>query len=75
MKEFKYWCDLFDDQLPQLFTLCKNESEDLFYICSGLNFVATIHQKNHHWQQVGGEEMPKKIIIEIGNFLEICVRN
>jgi hypothetical protein len=70
MLKMTYWCDVFGDQLPQPFTLLNNEVEEVVYIYSGFTFVGAIHHNHYNWQQIGGEEMPKKIIEEIGLYIQ-----
>lgn len=70
MVKIDYWCELFENQLPLLYTLLQGEVSDMFYICVGDQLVGTINKVTNGWQQIGGRKLSEEFIDDIGNFIE-----
>jgi len=70
MVKIDYWCELFDNQLPHLYTLFQADVSEVFYICVGNQLVGTINKVTDGWQQIGGDRMPTKFIEELGRVIE-----
>lgn len=70
MIKINYWCGLFDNHLPHLFTLCKGDLDGFFYICVGPKLVAVIDKVKDNWQQISGDEMPDEFIEHFGKFID-----
>lgn len=70
MVKIDYLCDLFENQLPLLYTLMQGDVSDVFYVCVGDRLVGTINKVTDGWQQINGREMPEAFIENIGNYIE-----
>lgn len=70
MVKIDYLCELFDNQLPLLYTLFQADVTDVFYVCVGDQLIGTINRVTDGWQQINGREMPDAFIADIGNYIE-----
>jgi hypothetical protein len=70
MVKIDYLCDIFDNQLPLLFTLMQGDSKEFFYICVGDQLVGTINKVTDGWEQIGGSKMSDEFINKIGEVIE-----
>ena len=70
MVKIDYLCDLFENQLPHLYTLMQGDVSEVFYVCIGDQLVGTINKVTDGWEQIGGRLMPEEFIDEIGKFIE-----
>jgi len=70
MVKIDYLCELFENQLPLLYTLMQADMSDVFHVCVGEQLIGTINKVKDGWEQIGGREMPDEFIGELGNFIE-----
>lgn len=70
MIKIDYLCELFENQLPLLYTLLQEEVSSVFYVCIGGQLVGTINRVTDGWEQIGGRKMSEEFITDIGNFIE-----
>ncbi|MBB2145107.1 hypothetical protein GM921_06415 [Pedobacter sp. LMG 31464] len=70
MVKIDYLCELFDNQLPYLYTLLQLDVNDVFCVCIGDQLVGTIKKVTNGWEQIGGREMSNEFIADIGKFIE-----
>ncbi|WP_131552561.1 hypothetical protein [Pedobacter frigiditerrae] len=70
MVKIDYLCELFENQLPLLYTLMQSDISDVFYVCVGDQLIGTINKVKDGWEQVGGREMPNEFIGELGSVIE-----
>ncbi|TKC10397.1 hypothetical protein FA048_09410 [Pedobacter polaris] len=70
MVKIDYLCDIFENQLPLLFTLLQGDVSEVFYICVGDQLVGTINKVTDGWEQIGGGKMPDEFISKIGKFID-----
>lgn len=70
MVKIDYLYDIFENQLPLLFTLMQGDSKELFYICVGDQLVGTINKVTDGWQQIGGSKMSDEFINKMGEVIE-----
>jgi hypothetical protein len=70
MVKIDYLCDLFENQMPLLYTLLQGDVSDIFYVCIGDQLVGTINKVTDGWQQMNGREMSEDFIKDIGNYIE-----
>jgi hypothetical protein len=70
MVKIDYLCELFENQLPLLYTLLQVDVSDVFYVCVGDQLVGTINKVTDGWEQIGGRQMSEEFIEEIGGFIE-----
>ena len=70
MVKIDYLYDIFENQLPLLFTLMQGDSKELFYICVGDQLVGTINKVTDGWQQIGGSKMSDEFISKMGEVIE-----
>jgi hypothetical protein len=70
MVKIDYLCELFENQLPLLYTLLQGDVSDVFYVCVGDQLVGTINRVTDGWEQVGGRQMSEEFVEEIGSFIE-----
>jgi hypothetical protein len=71
MIKIDYLCELFDNQLPLLYTLMQADVSDVFHVCVGEQLIGSINKVTDHWEQIGGREMPPEFIENLGNFIEL----
>ncbi len=71
MVKIDYLCELFENQLPLLYTLMQADVSDVFYVCVGDQLVGTINKVTNGWEQIGGRKMSEEFIGELGNFIEM----
>jgi hypothetical protein len=70
MVKIDYLCELFDNQLPLLYTLLQGDAQDVFYVCVGNQLVGTINKVTDRWEQINGRQMSEKFIEDIGGVIE-----
>lgn len=70
MVKIDYLYDIFENQLPLLFTLLQGDSKELFYICVGDQLVGTINKVADGWEQIGGSKMSDEFISKMGEVIE-----
>ena len=70
MVKIDYLCELFENQLPHLYTLLQGDVSEVFYVCIGDQLVGTINKVTNGWEQIGGREMSEAFIDDIGKFIE-----
>lgn len=70
MVKIDYLYDIFENQLPLLFTLMQGDSKELFYICVGDQLVGTINKVTDGWEQIGGSKMSDEFINKMGEVIE-----
>ena len=72
MVKIDYLCDIFENQLPLLFTLMQGDSKELFHVCVGNKLIGTINKVTDGcgWQQIGGSKMSDDFINKIGEVIE-----
>ncbi len=70
MVKLDYLCELFEDQLPHIYTLLQADAAEMFYICTGGHLVGTINKVTDGWQQINGWQMSDEFIEDIGKFIE-----
>jgi hypothetical protein len=70
MVKIDYLCELFENQLPYLYTLLQVDVNDVFCVCIGDQLVGTIKKVTNGWEQIGGREMSNEFIEDIGKFIE-----
>jgi len=70
MVKIDYLCELFENQLPYLYTLLQIDVNDVFCVCIGDQLVGTIKKVTNGWEQIGGREMSNEFIEDIGKFIE-----
>lgn len=70
MVKIDYLCELFENQLPLLYTLMQADMSDVFYVCVGDQLIGTINKVKDGWEQIGGREMSEEFIGELGNVIE-----
>jgi hypothetical protein len=70
MVKIDYLCELFENQLPLLYTLMQADVSDVFYVCVGDQLIGTINKVTDGWEQIGGREMSDEFIEDIGNYIE-----
>jgi hypothetical protein len=70
MVKIDYLYDIFENQLPLLFTLMQGDSKELFYICVGDQLVGTINKVTDGWEQIGGSKMSEEFINKMGEVIE-----
>ena len=70
MIKMDYLCDIFDNQLPLLYTLMQGDVSEMFYVCVGDKWVGTINKVTNGWEQINGSKMPAEFVDRIGNFIE-----
>ncbi|RZL38360.1 MAG: hypothetical protein EOO96_03060 [Pedobacter sp.] len=70
MVKIDYLYDIFENQLPLLFTLMQGDTKELFYICVGDQLVGTINKVTDGWQQIGGSKMSDEFINKMGEVIE-----
>jgi len=70
MVKIDYLYDIFENQLPLLFTLLQGDAKEVFYICVGDQLVGTINKVTDGWEQIGGGKMSDEFIDKIGKVIE-----
>lgn len=70
MVKIDYLCELFENQLPHLYTLMQGDVSEVFYVCIGDQLVGTINKVTDGWEQIGGRLMSEEFIDNIGKFIE-----
>ena len=70
MVKLDYLCELFENQLPHIYTLLQSDASEMFYICAGDHLVGTINRVKDGWQQINGWQMSNELIEDIGKFIE-----
>ena len=70
MVKIDYLYDLFENQMPLLYTLLQSDVSEIFYVCVGDQLVGTINKVTDGWQQMNGREMSEEFIKDIGNYIE-----
>lgn len=70
MVKIDYLCELFENQLPLLYTLFQADVADVFYVCVGDQLIGTINRVTTGWEQINGRQMPADFIANIGNYIE-----
>lgn len=70
MVKIDYLCELFENQLPLLYTLLQGDVKDVFYVCVGDQLVGTINKVTNGWEQIGGRKMSEEFVGEIGSYIE-----
>lgn len=71
MVKIDYLCDLFENQLPLLYTvLQQGDVSDIFYVCVGDQLIGTINKVTDGWQQINGRQMPDEFINNLGSYIE-----
>lgn len=70
MVKIDYLCDIFENQLPLLFTLMQGDVSEVFYVCIGGHLVGTINRVTDGWEQMGGDKMSEEFIDNVGRFID-----
>ncbi|WP_216847219.1 hypothetical protein [Pedobacter boryungensis] len=70
MLKIDYLCEIFENQLPYLYTLLQVDVNDVFCVCIGDQLIGTIKKVTNGWEQIGGREMSNEFIDGVGKFLE-----
>lgn len=70
MVKIDYLCDVFENQLPLIYSLFQGDVKDVFYVCVGDQLIGTINRVTDGWQQINGREMPASFIADLGNYIE-----
>lgn len=70
MVKIDYLYDIFENQLPLLFTLLQGDAKEVFYVCVGDQLVGTINKVTDGWEQIGGSKMSNEFIDKIGKVIE-----
>jgi len=70
MIKIDYLCEIFENQLPLLYTLFQADVNNVFYVCVGTQLIGTINKVTDGWEQIGGRKMPKALIEGVGNYIE-----
>lgn len=70
MVKIDYLCDIFENQLPLLFTLLQGDVSDMFYVTVGDQLVGTINKVTNGWEQIGGGKMSAEFVNKIGDFID-----
>lgn len=70
MVRIDYLYDIFENQLPLLFTLLQGDAKEVFYVCVGDQLVGTINKVTDGWEQIGGSKMSNEFIDKIGKVIE-----
>lgn len=70
MIKMDYLCDIFDNQLPLLYTLMQGEVSEMFYVCVGDKWLGTINKVTDGWEQINGSKMPTEFVNRIGSYIE-----
>lgn len=70
MVKIDYLCDIFENQLPLLFTLMQGDVAEVFYVCIGDHLVGTINRVTGGWEQMGGDKMSEEFIDNVGRFID-----
>jgi len=70
MVKIDYLCELFENQLPHLYTLLQGDVSEVFYVCIGNQLVGTINKVTDGWEQIGGRKMSEEFIDDVGKFIE-----
>ena len=70
MVKIDYLYDIFENQLPLLFTLLQGDAKEVFYVCVGDQLVGTINKVTDGWEQIGGSKMSNEFIDKSGKVIE-----
>ncbi|RZL45150.1 MAG: hypothetical protein EOP00_18095 [Pedobacter sp.] len=70
MVKIDYFCDIFENQLPLLYTLLQGDVAEVFYVCVGDKLVGTINKVTDGWEQIGGGRMSEEFIDKIGEYID-----